>query len=35
MVLYQGGVHSISVGIVMILLCVTNITANVHLNNAT
>jgi len=27
MVAYQGGVHTVGVGIVIILLCVTNITA--------
>ena len=30
---YQGGIHTVSVGIVMILLCVTNITSKIHLNN--
>jgi hypothetical protein len=30
-----GGVLTVSVGIAIILLCVTNITSNVHLNNAT
>jgi len=28
-VAYQGGVHSVGVGIVIILLCVTNITSNI------
>ena len=32
---YQGGVVTIGIGIVIILLCVTNITSNIHLNNAT
>jgi len=35
MVAYQGGVHSVGVGIVIILSCVTNITSNIQLNNAT
>jgi len=35
MAAYQGGVRSVGVGIVIILLCVTNITSNVDLNNAT
>jgi len=35
MVAYQGGVHTVSVGIVIILLHVTNITSNIRLNNAT
>jgi len=35
MVAYQGGVHSVGVGIVIILLCFTNITSNINLNNAT
>ena len=35
MVAYQGGVHSVGVGIVIILLCFTNITSNIYLNNAT
>ena len=35
MAAYQGGVHSVGVGIVVILLCVTNITSNIYLNNAT
>jgi len=34
MVAYQVGVHTVGVGIVIILLCVTNITARIHLNNA-
>jgi len=34
MVAYQGGVHTVSVGIVIILLGVTNITAIIHLNHA-
>jgi len=32
MVAYQAGVHSVGVGIVIILLCVTNITSNIYLN---
>jgi len=35
MVAYQSGVNTVSVGIDIMLLCVTNITANIHLNNAT
>jgi len=35
MMAYQGSVHIVIVGIVIILLCVTNITSNIHLNNAT
>jgi len=35
MVAYQVGVHTVGVGIVIILLCVTNITSKTHLNNAT
>jgi len=35
MVVYLGGVHSGGVGIVIILLCVTSITSNIHLNNVT
>ena len=35
MAVYQGGVHSVVVGIVIILACVTNITSNMYLNNAT
>jgi len=36
MVAYQGGVHTVGAGIAgIILLCVTNITVNIHLNNAT
>jgi len=34
MVAYQGGVHTVGVGIVIILLCVAHITSNIHLNNA-
>jgi len=32
---YQGGVHTVCVGIVIILVCGTNITASIHLDNAT
>jgi len=35
MVAYQGGVHTVGVGIVIILLCVKYITSNIHLNNVT
>jgi len=35
MVAYQGGVHGVGAGIVIILSCVTNITSNMYLNNAT
>jgi len=34
MVAYQGGVRTVSVGIVIILVCVTNVTSNINLNNA-
>ena len=34
MVVCQGGVHTVGVNIIMILVYVTNITANIHLNNA-
>jgi len=36
-VAYQDGVHTVRVGIVIILsnLCAANITSNIHLNNAT
>jgi len=30
-----GGVNTVSIGIGIILLCLTNITSNVHLRNAT
>ena len=33
MTVYQDGIHTVGVGIVIILLCVTNITSNIHLNN--
>jgi len=33
MAAYQGGVHSVGVCFVIILLCVTNITSNIHGNN--
>ena len=35
MTAYQGGVVTGGVGIVIILLCFTNITSKIHLNNAT
>ena len=35
MISYQGGVHTVGLGIGIILLGVTNITSNIHLNNAT
>jgi len=35
MVAYQGDVHTVGVGIVITLLCVTNIMTNIHLSNAT
>jgi len=35
MVAYKGGAHTVGVGIVILLLSVTNITAIIHLNNAT
>jgi len=35
MVAYQGGIHTVSAGIIIILLCVTNIMSNIYLNNAT
>jgi len=35
MVVYQGGVHSVGVGIVIIVLGITNITSKIHRNNAT
>ena len=34
-VAYQGGVHTVGVGVAILLLYNTNITANIHLNNAT
>jgi len=34
MVTYQGGVHTVCEGIGIILLCFTNITASIHLNNS-
>ena len=34
MAAYQGGVVTGGVSIVIIVLCVTNITSNLHLNNA-
>ena len=34
-VAYLGGVHTVCVGTVIIYLCVTNITSNIHLNNVT
>jgi len=35
MIAYQDGIHTVGVGIVIILLCVTtsNITSNIHLSN--
>jgi len=33
MEVYQGGVYTDSVGIVIILLCVTNITSKIYLKN--
>ena len=35
MAAYQGGVHSVGVGIVIIVLGITNITSKIHRNNAT
>ena len=33
-VVNQGGVHIVGVGIIIVLLGVTNITTSIHLNNA-
>ena len=33
MVAYQGGVHTVCEGIVILLLCFTNIKTSIHLNN--
>jgi len=35
MVPYQGDVHTVGIGIIIILLCVTNIMTNIHRKNAT
>ena len=35
LVAYQDSVHIVGVGVVIISICVTNMTSNIHLNNAT